>query len=116
MKKNVYVIDEYVYTDDHHYFPEGSSVEAICATANLAYVKAADLLLERLYECDDEKLDNKMQSLDFDLLFVKPKQFYEACYELSKKFNGGNRGLWRGTMQHAFGTYYIVTKNQIKYA
>jgi hypothetical protein len=82
MKKYVYVIDEFIHTDDHHYFPEGSSVSAICATAHLAYAKAADILLERLYECFDEELDNEMQSLDFDLLFTKPMQFYEACYEL----------------------------------
>jgi hypothetical protein len=115
MKKNVYVIDEFMYTDDHHYFPEVSSVEAICATANLAYAKAAELLLERLYECHDAKLDKLMKTLNFDSLFTKPKQFYEECYELAKKRHGGDRGLWRGEMQQAFGTYYTVTKKQIEY-
>lgn len=60
MVKYVYVIDSFEYTDDHHYFPEGSSVEHVCSDEKTAYRKASEMFVDNMYESEYPKnIDEK---------------------------------------------------------
>lgn len=55
----------------------------------------------------------KKINFDFELYHENPKAFYDQCYALTKIFNGGDQGMYRGDVVHAFGTYYTITKRKV---